>query len=134
MRAEEHRSPGRGGTTVPGQQHGGTERSMDTLAKGLANDALSRGQALKLIGSTLVGAALALLFPTAVAWAEQNGEPKKSTGPKKPGGEGPGTFCPFRPCSPFNPCPSGCNCLPRTVNGKFLVACGTDGVEPRPPR
>jgi hypothetical protein len=38
------------------------EYSFDGLAKGLADDALSRGQALKLLGGTILGAVLAVPF------------------------------------------------------------------------
>ncbi len=39
------------------------EDSFDDLARGLATGTLSRGQALKLVGAAVLGAALMPLFP-----------------------------------------------------------------------
>jgi hypothetical protein len=48
-------------------QEGGVELSFDELAKGLASGTLSRGKAIRWMGSALLGAALASV--PGVAWA-----------------------------------------------------------------
>ena len=49
------------------------ERSFDALAKGLASGTVSRGKALKLMGATLVGGALASV--PGIAWAAPKPRP-----------------------------------------------------------
>jgi hypothetical protein len=68
MPAEDNRSGAEAGLGKPPADH----YSLDTLAKGLASDSVSRGQALRMIGSALAGAALALFVP-GVARARQDG-------------------------------------------------------------
>jgi hypothetical protein len=51
-----------------GLPQGGVELSLDELAKGLASGNLSRAKALKLMGATLVGGALASI--PGIAWAK----------------------------------------------------------------
>ncbi len=74
------------------RQHGGPEQhSLDTLAKGLANNAVSRGQVLKMIGGALAGAALALLLPR-VAKGEHGPVDFGEDGPVAFGEDGPVNF------------------------------------------
>ena len=52
------------GLGEPSTREGSTEgHSFDDLARGLATGTISRGQALKLVGSTVLDAALMPLFP-----------------------------------------------------------------------
>ena len=46
------------------------DHSFDELTRGLANDTLSRGKALRLMGAALVGGALASI--PGIAWAKPN--------------------------------------------------------------
>jgi hypothetical protein len=68
MLAEEHRSGAQASLGKPPADH----YSLDTLAKELASESVSRGQALRMIGSALAGAALALFVP-GVARGQQDG-------------------------------------------------------------
>ena len=101
------------------------DHSLDALAKGLASDSVSRGQALRMIGSALAGAALALFVP-GVARAQEDG-------PVDFGPEGPVDFGPEGPvdaggqgtcgntCLPGrDDCAPGCTCAFISAAGRFL--------------
>ena len=66
--AEEHHSAAQASLGKSPADH----YSLDTLAKELASESVSRGQALRMIGSALAGAALAVFIP-GVARAQQDG-------------------------------------------------------------
>ncbi len=121
MPAGEHRS---GGGEV-GLGHPPSDHSLDALAKGLASDSVSRGQALRMIGSALAGAAMALFVP-GVARAQEDG-------PVDFGPEGPVDFGPEGPvdaggqgacgntCFPGrDDCAPGCTCVLVSAAGRFL--------------
>jgi hypothetical protein len=85
---EDHQSApqGSGPGRLPGPEH-----AVDVLAKGLAGEGLSRGQALRMVGAALAGAALAVFVP-GVARAWQDGpvgpRPRRPGGPRPPGSSG----------------------------------------------
>src|ERR687883_188227 len=67
------------------------ERSFDELAKGLANNSVSRRDALKLVGTALAGGVLASI--PGIAWAQQapsTGAPPTGVGGGPPSGFGGG--------------------------------------------
>ena len=105
MRPEkDHQSAPRG--TRPGRLPR-PEHAVDVLAKGLAGEGLSRGQALRMVGAALAGAALAVFVP-GVARAQQDGP--VDHGPNGPvNGGGTGT-CGGKVCSDDNECGAGCKC------------------------
>ena len=84
MTPEEGRSAREG--TLPGRQYRKAEHTLDVLAKGLAGEGLSRGQALRMVGAALAGAALAVFVP-GVARARQDGP--VDHGPNGPVNHGP---------------------------------------------
>ena len=118
MPAEEHRSGAQASLGKPPADH----YSLDTLAKGLASESVSRGQALRMIGSTLAGAALAVFIP-GVARAQQDGPVDHGPqGPVNHGPDGPVDHGPQGPvknggtgtcggvCSDDSECGAGCKC------------------------
>ncbi len=121
MRPEkDHQSAPRG--TRPGRLPR-PEHAVDVLAKGLAGEGLSRGQALRMVGAALAGAALAVFVP-GVARAQQDGPVNHGPngpvnhGPNGPVNHGPngpvnsgGTgTCGGKVCSDDNECGAGCKC------------------------
>ena len=127
MPAEEHRSGAQASLGKPPADH----YSLDTLAKGLASQSVSRGQALRMIGSALAGAALALFVP-GVARGQQDGPVDHGpNGPVDHGPQGPVNHGPDGPvdhgpqgpvknggtgtcggevCSDDSECGAGCKC------------------------
>ena len=101
--------------TRPGRQHRRAEHTLDVLAKGLAGESLSRGQALRMVGGALAGAALAVFIP-GVARGQQDGPVDHGPngpvdhgpqGPVKNGGTG---TCGGEVCSDDSECGAGCKC------------------------
>jgi hypothetical protein len=121
MTPEEGRSAREG--TRPGRQHRRAEHTLDVLAKGLAGESLSRGQALRMVGGALAGAALAVFVP-GVARAQDDGPVNHGpNGPVNHGPNGPVDHGPNGPvnsggtgtcggeiCSNDNECGAGCSC------------------------
>jgi hypothetical protein len=103
MPAEDNRSGAEAGLGKPPADH----YSLDTLAKGLASDSVSRGQALRMMGSALAGAALALFVP-GVARAQQDGP--VNHGPNGPVNGGATGTCSGSICSKDSDCGGGCSC------------------------
>src|SRR3712207_9309201 len=83
MPAQDDRSAGGASLGKPPPGHYYT---LDALAKGLASEGLSRGQALRMLGSALAGGALAVFIP-GVAWGQEGGP--VNHGPNRPGNHGP---------------------------------------------
>ena len=112
MTPKEGRSAREG--TRPGQ-HPRAEHTLDVLAKGLVGEGLSRGQALRMVGGALAGAALAVFVP-GVARGQQDGPVNHGpNGPVDHGPNGPvnsgGTgTCSGEICSDDNECGAGCSC------------------------
>ena len=111
MPAEDNRSGAQASLGKPPADH----YSLDTLAKELASESVSRGQALRMIGSALAGAALAVFIP-GVARAQQDGPVDHGPngpvdhgpqGPVKNGGTG---TCGGEVCSDDSECGAGCKC------------------------
>jgi hypothetical protein len=117
--AEDNRSGAQASLGKPPADH----YSLDTLAKELASESVSRGQALRMIGSALAGAALAVFIP-GVARAQQDGPVDHGPngpvdhgpngpvdhgpqGPVKNGGTG---TCGGEVCSDDSECGAGCKC------------------------
>jgi hypothetical protein len=104
--------------------------SLDTLAKGLASEGVSRGQALRMIGGTLAGAALALFFP-GVARGQQDGPVNHGpNGPVDFGSQGAvdgkaNATCPGKLCNRDADCPSRCPCSLWIAGGRAFYACGS---------
>ena len=119
MPAEDNRSGAQASLGKPPADH----YSLDALAKGLASESVSRGQALRMIGSALAGAALAVFIP-GVARAQQDGpvdhgpQGPVNHGPQGPVDHGPqgpvkngGTgTCGGEVCSDDSECGAGCKC------------------------
>ena len=97
--------------------------SLDDVAKELASGAVSRRQALKLIGAALAGAGLALIPGVASATPPQHANAGGRSGLAPPShaqdqeGFEPGTGGRFGsgetctgPCSSNSDCPPGCQC------------------------
>jgi len=117
---EDHQSAPQG--TRPGRLPG-PEHAVDVLAKGLAGEGLSRGQALRMVGAALAGAALAVFVP-GVARAQQDGPVDHGpNGPVNHGPNGPVNHGPNGPvnggatdtcsgyiCSKDSDCGGGCSC------------------------
>jgi hypothetical protein len=134
---EAHQSAPQG--TRPGRLPG-PEHAVDVLAKGLAGEGLSRGQALRMVGAALAGAALAVFVP-GVARALQDGPVNHGPngpvdhGPNGPVNHGPqgavdgkaSATCPFKECNRDADCPSGCPCSFWTLGGAAYFICGTQG-------
>jgi len=117
MTAQADRSAGR--AAGPRQQQlRRADNSLDGLVKGLAGDGISRGQALKMIGGALAGAALALL-PRA-AQAETDLVDFGSEGPVD-GRESDNR--PYKVCCRQSDFPPGCPCSVWMVGNKFFQAC-----------
>ena len=116
MPAEDNRSGAQASLGKPPADH----YSLDTLAKGLASESVSRGQALRMIGSALAGAALAVFIP-GVARAQQDGP--VDFGPQGPVDTGGQSTC-FKLCVPKrDDCAPGCTCT-------YLGGSGTYGCYP----
>ena len=105
---------------------------LDDVAKALASGTVSRRQALKLIGASLVGAGLTLIPGVAAAAPPEHAPPgRASDKPEHAGyGEG-GRFgkggplpgdgtCPTIECSSDSDCGSGCICRLIPAPGRFL--------------
>ena len=119
MPAEDNRSGTQASLGKPPADH----YSLDTLAKELASESISRGQALRMIGSALAGAALAVFIP-GVARAQQDGPVDHGpNGPVNHGPDGPVDHGPQGPvknggtgtcggevCSDDSECGAGCKC------------------------
>jgi hypothetical protein len=126
---EDHQSAPKG--TRPGRLPR-PGHAVDVLAKGLAGEGLSRGQALRMAGAALAGAALAVFVP-GVARARQDGP--VDHGPDGPVNHGPqgavdgkaNATCPFKECNKDADCPSGCPCSFWTSGGAAYFICGTQG-------
>ena len=111
MTPEDHQSAPKG--TRPGRLPG-PDHAVDVLAKGLADEGLSRGQALRMVGAALAGAALAVFVP-GVARAQQDGPVDHGpNGPVDHGPNGPvnggGTGSCGGVCSKDSDCGGGCSC------------------------
>ncbi len=112
MPAEEHRSGAQASLGKPPADH----YSLDTLVKGLASDTVSRGQALRMIGSALAGAALAVFVP-GVARAQQDGpvdfgpQGPVDFGPQGPVDAGGQNTCEGTCRLDWNNCAPGCRCI-----------------------
>ena len=100
------------------------EHAVDVLAKGLAGEGLSRGQALRMVGAALAGAALAVFVP-GVARARQDGP--VDHGPQGAVDGKASATCPFKECNRDADCPSGCPCSFWTLGGAAYFICGTQG-------
>jgi hypothetical protein len=111
MPAEEDRSAGASSLGKPHPEH----YTLDALAKGLATESLSRGQALRMIGSALAGGALAVFIP-GVAWGQQDGP--VDFGPNGPVNHGPNGPVNHGPNGPVNHGPNG------PVNSGSTSTCG----------
>jgi len=118
MPAEDNRSGAQASLGKPPADH----YSLDALAKGLASESVSRGQALRMIGSALAGAALAVFVP-GVARAQDDGPVNHGpNGPVNHGPNGPVDHGPQGPvknggtgtcggvCSDDSECGAGCKC------------------------
>ena len=119
MPAEDNRSGAQASLCKPPADH----YSLDTLAKELASESVSRGQALRMIGSALAGAALAVFIP-GVARGQQDGPVDHGpNGPVDHGPQGPVDHGPQGPvknggtgtcggevCSDDSECGAGCKC------------------------
>ena len=119
MPAEDNRSGAQASLGKPPADH----YSLDTLAKELASESVSRGQALRMIGSALAGAALAVFIP-GVARGQQDGPVDHGpNGPVDHGPQGPVDHGPQGPvknggtgtcggevCSDDSECGAGCSC------------------------
>ena len=119
MPAEDNRSGAQASLGKPPADH----YSLDTLAKELASESVSRGQALRMIGSALAGAALAVFIP-GVARGQQDGPVDHGpNGPVNHGPQGPVDHGPQGPvknggtgtcggevCSDDSECGAGCKC------------------------
>ena len=119
MPAEDNRSGAQASLGKPPADH----YSLDTLAKELASESVSRGQALRMIGSALAGAALAVFIP-GVARGQQDGPVDHGpNGPVNHGPDGPVDHGPQGPvknggtgtcggevCSDDSECGAGCKC------------------------
>lgn len=124
MPAEDNRSGAQASLGKPPADH----YSLDALAKGLASESVSRGQALRMIGSALAGAALAVFAP-GVARAQQDGpvdfgpQGPVDFGPQGPVDTGGQSTC-FKLCVPKrDDCAPGCTCT-------YLGGSGTYGCYP----
>jgi hypothetical protein len=134
MTPKEGRSAREG--TRPGQ-HPRAEHTLDVLAKGLVGEGLSRGQALRMVGGALAGAALAVFVP-GVARAQDDGPVNHGPngpvnhGPNGPVNHGPqgavdgkaSATCPFRMCQRDADCPSGCPCTWWDAGNYYFRRCG----------
>ena len=100
------------------------EHAVDVLAKGLAGEGLSRGQALRMVGAALAGAALAVFVP-GVARAQQDGPVDHGTQGAVDGKAN--ATCPFKKGNRDADCPSGCPCSFWTSGGAAYFICGTQG-------
>jgi hypothetical protein len=106
----------------------GVGTSLDEVAKGLASGTISRGKALRLMGSALVGAAL-ISIP-GVAWAKPkpgkcNKDKQCPTGQVCVGGQ-----CEaVGGCTPGTICPNGTRCLPNATGGGGTCPCGGVCIE-----
>ncbi len=118
MTPEEGRSAREG--TRPGRQHRRAEHTLDVLAKGLAGESLSRGQALRMVGGALAGAALAVFVP-GVARAQDDGPVNHGpNGPVNSGGTG---TCSGEICSEDNECGAGCKCACPHAGTAYWTCC-----------
>ncbi len=95
MPADDDRSAPEASPAKPPAKH----YTLDALAKGLASESLSRGQALRMLGSALAGGALAVFIP-GVAWGQQDGP--VDFGPKGPVNHGPNGPVNHGPNGPVN--------------------------------
>jgi hypothetical protein len=106
---------------------------LDDVAKALASGTVSRRQALKLIGASLVGAGLALIPGVAAAAPPEHAPPSRPGSTPNAGGYGTGgrfgkggplaDTCSGIFCDPSNndrDCPGNCLCSCPHVSGNFL--------------
>ncbi len=104
------------------------QHPIDDLAKGLASGAISRRRALKLIGSSLIGATLAFIpgiasaSPPPQARSDfappSHAQDQEGFEPGAGGRFGSGETC-EGPCSSNGDCPTGCVCQFLVEQGDF---------------